>query len=764
MTFTNGVATFKLKDSEKKTATGLPTGIGYTVTETDPDGFTVTKTGDTGQITTTKSEAQITNSKEEGGLIVSKSVDSPVPSDTTKEYSFTVTLKDKSVNGTYGEMTFNDGVAKFTLKSGQTKTATGLAKGIEYTVTEEACDNMTTTPTSETGVIDEKATKTAAFVNTRKTGELTLSKELISDAAADKTRAFIFTVTLGDTAIEGTYGGMTFAEGVATVSLKGGETVTATGLPAGITYEITEAAADGFTLTGKTGETGTIGETASKAEFTNTRDTGDLKVSKVVISDAAADADQEFTFAVVLRDATINGKYGDMTFKDGMATVNLKGGESKTATGLPTGLGYEITEDDTDGFELTGETGDTGTISKELSEAIFTNTRETGGLMLSKELISDIDADADQVFTFTVTLNDTTINSGIFDLITKTYGDMTFKDGVATVELKGGESATAENLPTGITYTITEADAPGFELTATTGDSGTISTTRSEAAFTNTRVTTSVTLGGSKAFENGDLTKNQFEFALYEKDGEEPLQTTLTDGQGNFQFAPIQYTLEDLKEGTGYAESKDIEYVIKEVVPETADENGFDAETGIQYDLTERPATVTLKQTEDGKLEATNSLGETGAQFTNEQFTKLKLTKTIDGYNAGDTEGEFTNATLVFKVTYKVDDEEIVRYMNVQYNADTGAVTTAELDKIPIDAEISVDEVYSDNYESEQTSDIELVTDEETGESYYTVSFDNTLKRIEHGSGIINKYEKDASGNFHLQYRIKDGTNPQEPK
>ena len=74
------------------------------------------------------------------------------------------------------------------------------------------------------------------------------------------------------------------------------------------------------------------------------------------------------------------------------------------------------------------------------------------------------------------------------------------------------------------------------------------------------------------------------------------------------------------------------------------------------------------------------------------------------------------------------------------------------------------DEVYSDNYESEQTSDIELVTDEETGESYYTVSFDNTLKRIEHGSGISNKYEKDASGNFHLQYRIKDGTNTEEPK
>ena len=370
-----------------------------------------------------------------------------------------------------------------------------------------------------------------------------------------------------------------------------------------------------------------------------------------------------------------------------------------------------------------------------------------------------MEADKDQEFTFTVTLNDTTINSGFFDPITKEYGDMDFKDGVATVKLKGGESATAKNLPTGITYTITEADAPGFEVTGVSGNEGTVSTTTGEAVFTNTRMTTSITLGGGKTFENGDLTKHQFEFELYEKGGEEPLMTATTDDQGKFQFEPLEYTLEDLKEITGYAESKDFEYVIREVVPETADENGYDAQTGIQYDLTEKPVTVTVSQTDDGKLEAKSSLGEIGAQFINEQFTRLKLTKTIDEYVAGDTEGEKTNATLVFKVKYTVDNKEIVRYMNVQYTAVSGKATTAELDKIPLDAEISIEEVYSSNYKGTKVSGVELVTDEQTGEQYYAASFENELVRSENGSGIINKYEKDADGNFSIQYRIENGTN-----
>lgn len=55
-------------------------------------------------------------------LIVSKTV-SDDGADTNKAFTFTVTLDDKTINGTYGEMTFENGIAKFTLKANESKTA-----------------------------------------------------------------------------------------------------------------------------------------------------------------------------------------------------------------------------------------------------------------------------------------------------------------------------------------------------------------------------------------------------------------------------------------------------------------------------------------------------------------------------------------------------------------------------------------------------------------------------------------------------------------
>lgn len=77
----------------------------------------------------------------QGGLTVTKQVYS---GDKTREFRFTVTLSDKTVNGTYGDMTFIDGVAEFTLKDGESKTAARLLPGIRYTVTEERADGYGT--------------------------------------------------------------------------------------------------------------------------------------------------------------------------------------------------------------------------------------------------------------------------------------------------------------------------------------------------------------------------------------------------------------------------------------------------------------------------------------------------------------------------------------------------------------------------------------------------------------------------------------------
>lgn len=48
--FEDGVGVFTLKHGESKTFENLPAGLGYTVTESDNEGYTVTKTGDAGEI------------------------------------------------------------------------------------------------------------------------------------------------------------------------------------------------------------------------------------------------------------------------------------------------------------------------------------------------------------------------------------------------------------------------------------------------------------------------------------------------------------------------------------------------------------------------------------------------------------------------------------------------------------------------------------------------------------------------------------------
>ena len=104
------------------------------------------------------------------------------------------------------------------------------------------------------------------------TGTLTV-KKTVSGGGADYNKAFTFTVKLeesGDTYNgEVTYGGVTFINGVATFTLKHNESKTIKGIPADMTYTVTESDNAGYTVT-MSGNTGTIkaGET-STAAFNN---------------------------------------------------------------------------------------------------------------------------------------------------------------------------------------------------------------------------------------------------------------------------------------------------------------------------------------------------------------------------------------------------------------------------------------------------------------------------------------------------------------
>ena len=94
-----------------------------------------------------------------------------------------------------------------------------------------------------------------------------------------------------------------------------------------------------------------------------------------------------------------------------------------------------------------------------------TNTR-AGDLRVEKE-VTGSDGQRNRDFTFTVTLDDATIQGA--------YGGMTFENGVATFTLRHGQSATAEDLPAGLGYTVVEREANTNRYRTTyTGETGTI--------------------------------------------------------------------------------------------------------------------------------------------------------------------------------------------------------------------------------------------------------------------------------------------------
>lgn len=194
-----------------------------------------------------------------------------------------------TVSGTTGDITValpeytNVGVYEYTLKEVDGKTAgvTYYDKDIKLVVTVVNDNNgklrIAAVHTESTG-----ETKSDNFPNTYKAGELDVSKTVIGNLG-DKNKYFKFTVTLTGEA------GKTYRDSYAvtggsntenpksikigeetTFLLKHGDTIHIANLPYGVTYTVTETAAEGYT-TEKTGDHGTISAVDQTAAFTNTK-------------------------------------------------------------------------------------------------------------------------------------------------------------------------------------------------------------------------------------------------------------------------------------------------------------------------------------------------------------------------------------------------------------------------------------------------------------------------------------------------------------
>lgn len=106
--------------------------------------------------------------------------------------------------------------------------------------------------------------------------------------------------------------------------------------------------------------------------------TGSLKVTKAITGDLADEGD-EFAFTVTLSGTSAASDvktYGGVEFTDGVATITLRGGQSKTISGIPSGTKYAVEETDANGYKLADSSGTTGIISAGTTKtASFTNDK-----------------------------------------------------------------------------------------------------------------------------------------------------------------------------------------------------------------------------------------------------------------------------------------------------------------------------------------------------------------------------------------------------
>ena len=331
-----------------------PVKIRYVAGSTDT-GFTVVNT-------------KITDSGT-GTLVVTKTVDGDVNEfDLDREFTFTVSVPGLP-DGTYGDMTFVDGAATVKLRNGGSATADAIPENLTYTVTETGEPGFSTTSTGETGTIEEGVLSRADFTNTKSAtpkGSLSISKTLQSGSSAE---SFSFKITLTGEKISGTqfFGDYVFKDGVLTVSVGAGQTVTIPGIPAGTEYTVAELDASGFELVSSSGTTGTIteNETAS-VSFTNREiiiPTNSFTLKQIIVGE---DTDTALRFSVVLEGLKPNASY---ILSDGteytansagaaVVTVDLKSGESVVFEELPIGSFYTVTEaasEYTASYEVTAE-------------------------------------------------------------------------------------------------------------------------------------------------------------------------------------------------------------------------------------------------------------------------------------------------------------------------------------------------------------------------------------------------------------------------
>ena len=619
--FVNGVATITLKAGETATISNLVHGTTYKVTEVAekmPAGyfFKESTNADSAIVAGTLVTASFTNEYKVGSLTITKEVvgdtTNVVPGD---EFEFTVQLSNKQDEYSFtgsktGTVSRTDNTVK--LKAGESITITGIPLGTDFTVTETANPNYTQLPDKVQGKIgtDSKA----EFTNTYLRGDLQIKKTVTGNAPTGD--EFIFTIELtgkelDGTAINDTYGDVTFTKGTATVTLEKDESITIKGLPGGIGYRVTEEDALGYTPTAQDASGQIAAGTTVTAAFTNVYKTGGLTVSKTVEGDTAPDA--AFTFTLGLRyngsDITpaikLNGTEVDWKGSTSYAFSVPKNG-SVNFSDIPDGATYtvaEVTSADfaytttvaVNGANATDATTATGTLNvatRETEKVAFTNTYTKGDLQITKKVENGTGfTPTVSEFVIQVELTGTNLNTAGYTVEDLATGKEVTWSGSATkltaqipvtATLGTPATVTIKHLPAGTTYTVTESAPVGFTASIATTADNTNTTNKIDAGKMDSVTVTNTYKVGSlevtKEVDGGDAPVGEkFTFTLTLSDTATTVKCAIADGAAT-----------DLQSG-----------------------NTFELEKGQKALITGIPAGVEYTVTETENPDYTTKVGET---------------------------------------------------------------------------------------------------------------------------------------------------------
>lgn len=190
------------------------------------------------------------------------------------------------------------------------------------------------------------------------------------------------------------------------------------------------------------------------------------------------------------------------------------------------------------------------------------------GLVIEKYVDSSASSDYTKSFTFEVSI--LTEGGAVDTNVNKTYGNMRFVNGIATVYLKDGEQASAWDMPPGTKFKVEEKDADGYIVSTTVGETttegssytGTTSTNYTKVSFTNKK--NSVDLSIVKvngADRTTPLSGAGFTLWQLQKTGkgthtgDDPVVSALTDNEGKTSFSELSdgyYEIVETTVPTGY--------------------------------------------------------------------------------------------------------------------------------------------------------------------------------------------------------------------